>query len=83
MPTVISVAPEGEAWAVRCPKLFDNVMTFKSGARAEAVARALAERLSRAGADCLLEVRLRDGGLAGRFLCPALAAPAPALSRAA
>ncbi|CAN5327509.1 hypothetical protein BH10PSE4_BH10PSE4_29920 [soil metagenome] len=83
MPTVISVAPEGEAWAVLCPVLFDNVMIFKSGARAEAAARSLAEQLSQAGVDCLLQVRLRDGGLAGRFLCPAVAVPSPALSRAA
>jgi hypothetical protein len=82
MPTVISVAPEGGAWAVRCPELYDNAMIFKSGARAEAAGRALAEHLSQAGEDCLIEVRLRDGGLAGRFLCPA-AAPSPTLSRAA
>ncbi len=75
MPTVISVAPEGLAWAVCCPALFDNAMIFKSGARAEATARSLAEQLSQAGRDCLLEVRIRDGGLAGRFICPAAVKP--------
>ena len=71
MPTTISVAPEGAGWAVRCPALFDNVMLCRSGARAEASAKALANRLSRAGVDCLLELRLRDGAVAGRWVCPA------------
>jgi hypothetical protein len=83
MPTVISVAPEGPAWAVRCPAMFDNVMIFRSGARAEATARSLAERLGQAGVDCLLEVRLGDGGLAGRFLCPAMVGSSLGRSRAA
>ena len=83
MPTTIWVAPEGEGWAVRCPALFDNAMLCKSGARAEAAARTLADRLSRAGLDCVLELRLRDGALAGRFVCPAAPALAPPLTRAA
>ena len=83
MPTVISVTPEGAAWAVRCPDLFDNAMIFKSGARAEAAARALGEQLSRGGWDCLLELRLRDGALAGRFLCPAMTASAKPLPHVA
>jgi hypothetical protein len=83
MPTKISVAPEGAGWAVRCPALFDNPMLCRSGARAEAAARALADRLSQAGFDCLLELRLRDGAVAGRFVCPAAPAMAPPLTRAA
>ncbi|MBI1684072.1 hypothetical protein [Caulobacter hibisci] len=83
MPTVISVAPEGPAWAVRCAALFDNVIIHKSGGRAEAAARGLAERLSQAGVDCLLEVRLRDGALAGRFVAPARSATMNALGQAA
>ncbi|HWW27116.1 MAG TPA: hypothetical protein VNZ85_14610 [Caulobacter sp.] len=70
MPTVIAVAPAGDAWAVGCPE-FENPMIFKSGARAEAAARWLAQRFNRAGRTCLLELRLRNGDLAGRFLCPA------------
>jgi hypothetical protein len=83
MPTVISVAWEGAAWVVRCPDLFDNAMVHRSGARAEAAARGLAERLSDSGLDCLLDLRLRDGALAGRFLCPARAKAELALPRAA
>jgi hypothetical protein len=83
MPTMISVAPEGAGWAVRCPALFDNPMICRSGARAETVARALAERLTRAGVDCLLELRLRDGAMAGRFVCPAAPIAAKSLSSAA
>jgi hypothetical protein len=83
MPTVISVTPEGSAWAVRCPDVFDNPLLFRSGARAEAAARRLSENLSRGGLDCLLELRLRDGALAGRFLCPAVSAEVRPLPRAA
>jgi len=82
VPTVISVAPEGEGWAVRCPA-FENAMIFKSGARAEAAARWLAQRFNRAGRTCLLELRLRNGELAGRFLCPAERSLDPVQSRAA
>jgi len=71
MPTVISVTPQGAGWAVSCADLFDNLILFQSGAQAETTARKLAERLSTAGLDCLLELRLRDGALAGRFICPA------------
>jgi len=82
VPTVISVAPEGDAWAVRCPE-FENPMIFKSGARAEAAARWLAQRFNRAGRTCVLELRLRNGDLAGRFLCPAEPGQDPAQPRAA
>jgi len=82
VPTVISVAPEGEGWAVRCPE-FENAMIFKSGARAEAAARRLAQRFGRAGRPCVLELRLRNGDVAGRFLCPAEQSLDPARSRAA
>jgi hypothetical protein len=83
MPTVVSVAPEGSAWAVRCPDVFDNPLLFQSGARAEAAARRLSEHLSRGGLDCLLELRLRDGALAGRFRRPAASAGVRPLARAA
>jgi hypothetical protein len=82
VPTVICVAPQGEAWAVRCPE-FENAMIFKSGARAEAAARGLAQRFNQAGRTCLLELRLRNGDLAGRFLCPAEPSRDAVQSRAA
>jgi len=75
MPMVISVGREGAAWSVRCPDLFDNVMIHRSGARAEATARALA--------DCLLELRLSDGSLARRFVCPGVSMSAASWAKAA
>ncbi|WP_454719084.1 hypothetical protein [Caulobacter segnis] len=42
-------------------------MPFKSGESAEKAARALAERLNRAGAAAELQIRLRDGAIAARY----------------
>jgi hypothetical protein len=71
MPHLITVSPLGEGWTLRSATL-DNDMVFQSGAQAEAAAKALAERLNAAGEAVTLEIRLRDGRLAGRFACPAL-----------
>ena len=46
-------------------------MVFAQGGAAEAAARNLATRLARAGSGSELRIRLRDGSLAGRFICPA------------
>lgn len=74
----ISVEPLGPGWAVRAEAL-DNPMIFHSGAQAELAARHLGERLANAGLYGIIEVRLRDGALGGRYLCPpARAAQAPA-----
>jgi hypothetical protein len=67
MALVISVTPAGEGWAVRSDA-FEEDLTFDRGARAEAAARALADRYAEAGAYAEVEIYLRDGALAGRFV---------------
>lgn len=69
MPTHIYVEPAGEAWAVQS-SLSDNPMIFATGASAEQAARAFAHRLADAGEPVVLEIKLRDGARAGRFLFP-------------
>jgi hypothetical protein len=69
MPSLIVVEPAGDAWAVRS-SLSDNPMLYRTGARAESAARDLAHRLADAGEPVVLEIRLRDGASAGRFLFP-------------
>lgn len=69
MPTHIYVEPAGEAWAVQS-SLSDNPMIFATGASAEQAARALAHRLADAGEPVVLDIKLRDGARAGRFLFP-------------
>ena len=48
-------------------------MLFRSGKTAEAAARDLALRLAEAGEASEVRIYLRDGGLAARFLSPAVA----------
>lgn len=70
MPHVISVLPADEGWRVRAEP-FDADMLFLSGADAETAARDLGVRLAAEGTPAEIRVFLRDGSLAGRFLCPA------------
>lgn len=80
----VRVEPLGDGWAVRSPAV-ENALVFLKGACAEAAAKALAERLSLAGLDVLIEFQLRDGGIIRRFACPrrpAIAAPKDVPSRA-
>jgi hypothetical protein len=70
MALVISVAPAGEGWAVRSEAL-ETDLTFSAGGRAEKVARALASQYAAAGRNAEVEIFLRDGALAGRFVHPA------------
>jgi len=70
---IISVAALGADWTVRAHG-FENDMLFRSGARAEAAARRLGERLAASGEACEIQVHDRTGALVGRFLC---AAPGP------
>jgi hypothetical protein len=69
MALVISVAPAGEGWAVSSEAL-EADLTFERGAWAEAAARALADRYAKAGREAEVEIFLRDGALAGRFVHP-------------
>lgn len=64
----ILVRPLGEGWAVETPST-DNPMVFCSGRAAEDAGKHLARRLAKAGATTELELRLRSGVCAGRFLC--------------
>lgn len=67
MALLISVAPAGEAWAVRSEAL-DQELTFDRGGRAEAAAHELAQRFALEGLISEVHVFLRDGSLAGAFL---------------
>ena len=74
MALIISVAPAGEGWAVRSD-LLDTDLTFEQGGRAEAAARALADRYAQSGRSAEVRIFLRDRTLAGRFAHPAAEAP--------
>ncbi|ODT56968.1 hypothetical protein [Phenylobacterium sp.] len=63
----ILVSPAGDGWAVRS-EAFDNDLLFEAGGRAEAAARALADRYARAGNPAEVSIYLRNGDLAGRFM---------------
>jgi hypothetical protein len=69
MTCFIFVEPSNDGWIVRgdFPK---SALRFPTGARAEQAARELAHRLADAGTPVILEIRLRDGARAGRFLFP-------------
>jgi hypothetical protein len=67
MALLISVAPVEDGWTVRSEALGGD-LKFERGARAEAAARALAETYAEAGRRAEVEIYLRDGALAGRFV---------------
>jgi hypothetical protein len=68
MAHTITVFPELDWWVVRIGGC-ENDMRFYSGARAEAAARMLGRRLAAAGDRTEIRLQLRDGALAGRFIC--------------
>ncbi len=72
MALLISVSPAEQGWSVRSEAL-EAELTFERGARAEAAARDLANRLAASGRAAEVRVFLRDGAEAGRFLHPARA----------
>jgi hypothetical protein len=67
MALLISVSPAGDGWAVKSD-ILENDLTFERGARAEAAARALADQYADAGRLAEVQIFLRDGALAGRFV---------------
>ncbi|MBI1684231.1 hypothetical protein I4Q42_11190 [Caulobacter hibisci] len=69
MPCFIFVEPSSDGWIVR-GDFRGGPLQFPTGARAEQAARDLAHRLADAGEPVVLEIRLRDGARAGRFLFP-------------
>ena len=68
MVQLIFVEPASGGWAVRSEG-FDNDMLFLSGAKAERSARKLAQDIAGCGRPTEIQVRLRDGSVAGRFIC--------------
>jgi hypothetical protein len=73
MPCFIFVEPSSDGWIVR-GDFRGGPLQFPTGARAEQAARDLAHRLADAGEPVVLDIRLRDGARAGRFLFPPHAA---------
>ena len=72
MSLMISITAVQDGWSVQGDTV-ENGMMFLSGAEAEIAARALAQRYSDAGRPTEIEVFLRDGSLAGRYVAvPAL-----------
>jgi hypothetical protein len=67
MDQAITVAPSGAGWTVKSTP-FDNEMFFSSGRTAEAAAHDLAARIAGANSVVVIEVFLRDGSLAGRYV---------------
>jgi hypothetical protein len=70
MTEVITVAPSHGAWIVE-RRAKTRPQSFLSGATAEAAARQLGEALARSGQAAEIQIFLRDGRLAERFVCPA------------
>jgi hypothetical protein len=70
MVSVIVVEPFAQGWAVRQPSV-NNSQVFVSGAKAEDAAKRLGMRLAGAGLPAEIQVYLRNGALAGRFICAA------------
>lgn len=68
MTHLISVEPFGDGWTVRSDQL-DNDMVFQRGAAAEAAAKILGDGLARLGQPAKIVIRLRDGTVAGQFVC--------------
>jgi len=64
----VSVIPVSGGWAVNALAIAAP-MVFFSGAKAEAAARRLAETLAHRGETAEIRIFLRDGSLAGRFVC--------------
>jgi hypothetical protein len=69
MPCYVFVEPLEDGWSVR-GDFKDSPARFPTGARAEQAARDICHRLADAGDPVVLEIRLRDGARAGRFLFP-------------
>jgi hypothetical protein len=67
MSVTISITAAPSGWRVQGDTLEQGMM-FLSGAEAETAARRLAQRYSAAGQPTEIEVFLRDGSLAGRYV---------------
>ena len=67
MSLTICITAAQDGWRVEGDTV-ENGMMFLSGAEAESAARLLAQRYSDAGQSTEIEVFLRDGSLAGRYV---------------
>ena len=78
MSHTIRVAPAPGGWSVEADGLSAPLM-FRSGGRAEAAARNIAQAFAAVGLHSELRVFIRDGSLAGHFICPpeAMSEPTP------
>ena len=65
----LSVRPFEGSWSLTAD-FFDNEMLFASGQRAEDAARTLGRKVADTGEPVQIEIWIRDGTLAGRFVCP-------------
>lgn len=65
---LITVMPTFGGWRVACEGRTHH-QSFQSGATAEAAARQLGEAIARGGQPAEIHIFLRDGSLAGRFVC--------------
>ncbi len=64
----IGVRTFADGWAVS-DDAFENPQIFRSGARAEDAARSLGARFADAGYASEITIFLRNGAIAGRFVC--------------
>jgi hypothetical protein len=79
---VIVVAPAESGWRVHS-QLLSIDQHFRSGAKAEVAARAIAEGLADQGISTEIHIFLRDGARAGKFICaPERRSPRPVLEPA-
>ena len=67
MDQAITVKPRGYGWVVTSTP-FANEMFFRSGETAEFAARDLGTKMARVSDTVTVEIFLRDGSLAGRYL---------------
>jgi hypothetical protein len=67
----ISVMPANAGWQVSSG-VIDNALMFRRGRSAEHAAMRLAEAVAAAGELVRIEVRLPDGSVARRFVCPSI-----------
>ena len=74
----ISVTPAEAGWAVRSDAI-DNALLFRSGAKAEAAAKQLAQALATAGDPVRIDISRRNGKPGGRYLFEAEGAGAALL----
>lgn len=77
MQHVITVAPTAEGWAMKSGG--NAPLLFETSAQAVWSARKVAEAVAASGLAAEIVVMNRDGGQAGRYLCPP-ATQEPALS---